>query len=72
MDDFSDDIPFALDFANVFGDARDEIIAANYGGGDPFTNPNLNNIKIYTYDESNDKYILQYSSNESTAFTIRA
>lgn len=68
MDDFSDDIPFALDFANVFGDARDEIIAANYGGGDPFTNPNLNNIKIYTYDESNDKYILQYSSNESTAF----
>ena len=66
-----EEVPFTVDFANIFGDDRDEIITADYGGGDPFTNPNLNNLKIYSYNEEEDNYQLHFSSNESTAFYDR-
>lgn len=68
--DFGDihNLPFTLDFANVFGDSKDEIITADYGGGDPFTNPELNQIKIFSFDEDDNKYKLHWKSSSSTAF----
>ena len=61
-------LPFTLDFANLFGDSKDEIITADYGGGNPSDNPNLNNIKIFVYDEESNKYSLHWQSSSPTAF----
>lgn len=60
--------PFTLNFADVFGDSRDEIITADYGGGDPSSDPNLNQIRIYSYDDIAEKFELHWKSNSSTAF----
>lgn len=61
-------VPFTLDYSDVMGDERDEIITADYGGGNPFIDKELNNIKVFTYDESERKYKLHFESNEPTAF----
>ena len=60
-------LPFTLDFADVFGDSRDEIIFADYGGGDPFSNSSLNQIKIFAYNEISNKFDLHWESNSPTA-----
>ncbi len=60
--------PFTLNFADVFGDSRDEIITADYGGGDPSSDPNLNQIIIYSFNEESGKFELHWRSNSSTAF----
>ena len=61
-------LPFALDFADLFGDARDEIIFADYGmcninGGYEDTNQ----IQIYAYDNSTKKYEKHWESSSPNA-----
>ena len=62
--------PFTLNFADVFGDSRDEIITADYGAGDPSNNSELNQIRIYSYDDSTEKFELHWKSNNSTIYNI--
>ena len=62
--------PFTLNFADVFGDNRDEIITADYGGGDPSNNSELNQIRIYSYDDITEKFELHWKSNNSTIYNI--
>ena len=61
-------LPFALDFADLFGDARDEIIFADYGmcninGG----YEDSNQIQIYAYDNSTLKYEKHWESSSPDA-----
>ena len=58
-------LPFGWDFGDVDGDGKAEIVSADYGGGDPNTNPYLNNISVIKYDESEDIFNLHFLSNES-------
>lgn len=60
--------PFTFDFANVFGDERDEIITADYGGGDPYANSELNQIRIYAFNSTTGKFELHWKSSSPTAF----
>jgi len=62
----NDNPPFTFSFADVFGDSRDEIITADYGGGDPSTNPELNQIRIFSFDDDTGKYELYWKSNNSS------
>jgi hypothetical protein len=62
--------PFTLNFADVFGDSRDEIITADYGGGDPLNNAELNQIRIYSYDDITEKFELHWKSNNSTIYNL--
>ena len=58
-------IPFGWDFGDVDGDGKAEIVSADYGAGDPNTNPRLNNISVLKYDQSDDIFNLHFLSNES-------
>jgi hypothetical protein len=60
-------LPFTLDFADLFGDSRDEIIFASYGGGNPYENSSLNQIMVYAFDESTSKFNLHWESNSPTS-----
>lgn len=62
------DVPFTLAFADVMGDDRDEVILADYGGGDPFINDKLNRVWVYAYQDSSEKFELHFESDEPTAF----
>lgn len=61
-------IPFTLNFTDVVGDKRAEIIMADYGGGDPLTTKDLNGISIYKFDETINKFKLHWESNNPIAF----
>ena len=61
-------LPFTLGFADLFGDEYGEIITADYGGGDPFSDSRLNRIEVFKYDASQGKYIKHFESSDSTAF----
>ena len=61
-------LPFTIGFADLFGDKYGEIITADYGGGDPFSNPKLNRIEIFKYDSSEQKYIQHFESSQPTVF----
>ena len=60
--------PFTLNFVDVFGDERDEIISADYGHGNPSSDTDLNQIRIYSYNEDIEKFELHWKSNNSSAF----
>jgi len=60
--------PFTLDFSDLDNDGIDEIITANYGGGDPSQDPLLNNIRVYKYSSSSEQFEINFMSNNSTAF----
>lgn len=64
----NDNPPFTFDFANIYGDSRDEIITADYGGGDPNSNSDLNQVRVYAYDNSTQKFELHWKSSIPTAF----
>lgn len=64
-------IPFTFNFTNIVGDDKAEIIMADYGGGDPNINKDLNQIIIYKFDESENYFKLHWKSNSSTAFYNR-
>ena len=61
-------LPFTLGFADLFGDEYGEIITADYGGGDPYTDSKLNRIEIFKYDRDNGKYIKHFESSSPTVF----
>ncbi|MDG1039326.1 MAG: VCBS repeat-containing protein [Polaribacter sp.] len=68
LDFDSGEIPFTLDFADVFGDSKDEIIFADYGNGDTSSNGNLNQIQIFAYNNSTNKFELHWKSSSPSAF----
>ena len=57
-------LPFTLGFADLFGDEYGEIITADYGGGDPFSDSRLNRIEVFKYDASQGKYIKHFESSD--------
>ena len=61
-------LPFTLGFADLFGDEYGEIITADYGGGDPYTDSKLNRIEIFKYDRDLQKYVKHFESSSPTAF----
>ena len=61
-------LPFTMGFADLFGDSYGEIITADYGGGDPYSNSKLNRIEIFKYDSNQKKYVKHFESSQPTAF----
>ena len=62
------DNPFTLDFSDLDNDGIDEIITANYGGGDPSQDPLLNNIRVYKFNQSSGLFEIDFRSNSPSAF----
>lgn len=60
--------PFTLDFSDLDNDGIDEIITANYGGGDPSQDPLLNNIRVYKFNQSSGLFEIDFRSNSPSAF----
>ena len=60
--------PFTLEFEDLFGDARAEIITANYGGG-PIPGPDDHEIRVFSFDEQTSKYVQKFKGNNPSAFT---
>lgn len=60
--------PFTLDFHDLDGDSIDEIITADYGGGNPSTDPSLNNLRVYKYNQDTAVFEIDFNSNTPTAF----
>ncbi len=65
ISDYIGGTPFSWEFEDVFGDAKSEIIMADYGAGDPNENDKLNNISVWKFDEEKQKFTLHFLSNES-------
>jgi hypothetical protein len=61
-------VPFTLEFEDLFGDTRAEIITADYGGS-PIPGPNDNEIRIFSFDEQTSKYVQKFKGNNSSAYT---
>ena len=61
-------IPFAWDFSDLDGDGVDEIITADYGGKyyDEATNNKINNITIYKFNSTSNKFEVSFISDEPT------
>ena len=59
--------PFTLDFSDLDGDGVDEIITADYGGGN-ITDEDDHEIRIYKFDNSTNKFELHFQINEPNAY----
>jgi len=59
--------PFTLDFSDLDGDGIDEIITADYGGGN-IPNEDDHEIRIYKFDNSTNKFELHFQTNEPNAY----
>ena len=62
------EVPFTLEFADLFGDSRDEIITANYGGNTLPTSKD-HEISIYAFSNSTQKFELTFRTNYPNAHT---
>jgi hypothetical protein len=60
--------PFTLEFSDLDNDGLDEIITADYGGGDPSSDINLNNLRVYKYNSQLEKFQIDFQSNTPSAF----
>jgi hypothetical protein len=60
--------PFTLEFEDLFGDSRAEIISANYGGSTPPA-ANDNDIRIFSFDDQSSKYVERFKANNPNAYT---
>ena len=60
-------VPFTLDFSDLDGDGIDEIITADYGGGN-VPNEDDHEIRIYKFDNSTNKFELHFQINEPNAY----
>lgn len=60
--------PFTLEYADLFGDKRNEIIVADYGGGNVVDSDD-HEIGIYTYDTRTQKFELIFKDNYPNAYT---
>lgn len=58
-------VPFTLEFADVVGDDRDEIITAS--SGDPYPEHD-NNVMIFAFDDEKQKFIPYFISQQPKAF----
>ena len=60
--------PFSLEFEDVFGDQRSEIITANYGGN---SIPGIDDhqLRIFGFDEQTGKFELKFKGNYPNAHT---
>ena len=59
--------PFSVDIVDLDGDGLGEIITADYGGGDPNSNPNLNGLDVYKLNSVSNNYEKVFESNNPTA-----
>jgi uncharacterized repeat protein (TIGR02543 family) len=62
--------PFTIEFANLYGDERDEIIIADYGGGTSPPDSDDHEIAVYSFDPSTQKYELKFKDNYPNAYSI--
>jgi hypothetical protein len=62
--------PFTIEFADLFGDERDEIIIADYGGGTAPPDSDDHEIAVYSFDPSTQKYELKFKDNYPNAYSI--
>jgi hypothetical protein len=58
--------PFTLEFADVMGDEKAEIIAADYGT--PYDESKENHVMVFSYSEDTGKYELHFVSEQPRAF----
>ena len=61
--------PFTIEFADLFGDERDEIIIADYGGGTAPPDSDDHEIAVYSFDLSTQKYELKFKDNYPNAYS---
>ena len=61
--------PFTIEFANLYGDERDEIIIADYGGGTTPPDSDDHEIAVYSFDPSTQKYELKFKDNYPNAYS---
>ncbi|SNS57869.1 Repeat domain-containing protein [Belliella buryatensis] len=62
--------PFTIEFADLFGDERDEIIIADYGGGTSPPDSDDHEISVYSFDSSTQKYELKFKDNYPNAYSV--
>jgi hypothetical protein len=62
------EVPFTLEFEDLFGDSRDEIIIANYGGGATTTSKD-HEISIYAFSSQTQKFELTFRTNNPNAYS---
>lgn len=60
-------IPFTLEFENIMGDKRAEIITASYHANELDLNQS-NNVMVYTFHKDSGKFELHFVSSEPLAF----
>jgi hypothetical protein len=60
--------PFTVEFEDLFGDSRAEIITANYGGSTPPA-ANDNDIRIFSFDDQSNKYVERFKANNPNAYS---
>jgi hypothetical protein len=65
VNDFN--VPFTLEFEDLFGDSRAEIITADYGGSIP-PGVNDNEIRIFSFNEQTNKYVQRFKANNPNAY----
>lgn len=61
-------VPFTLEFEDLFGDSRAEIITASYGGSTPPA-PNDTDLRVFSFDEASNKYVQRFKGNNPSAYT---
>ena len=62
--------PFTIEFADLYGDERDEIIIADYGGGTSPSDSDDHEIAVYSFDPSTQKYELKFKDNYPNAYSV--
>ena len=60
--------PFTLEFEDLFGDSRSEIITASYGGSTPPA-ANDTDIRVFSFDNQTSKYVQRFKANNPNAYT---
>lgn len=63
--EYDSSVPFAVDLVDLTGDGKAEIIFGDYGAGDPSEDDDLNQIRVYKYDETYQKFNLLFKSSQS-------
>jgi uncharacterized repeat protein (TIGR02543 family) len=61
-------VPFTLEFEDLFGDSRAEIITASYGGSTPPA-ANDTDIRVFSFDDQTSKYVQRFKANNPSAYT---
>lgn len=66
------DMPFTIDIKDIYGDEKNEIITAAYGGRSAEygsnNNPDVNRIEVYSFDSYTQSYKLTFRSYQITEY----